>query len=68
MLDALGAAASLLERSKSDSYAVDDAVVSVARDLAQSAGKRPDLQASADHELAEGELRKAVDLLAQAGR
>ncbi|WP_433431419.1 glycoside hydrolase family 3 N-terminal domain-containing protein [Nonomuraea sp. CA-141351] len=68
VLAALGTAAALLEHSKTDTYAVDDAVVSVARDIAQSAGKRPDLQASADHELAAGNLRKAVDLLAQATR
>ncbi|MFC4006487.1 glycoside hydrolase family 3 N-terminal domain-containing protein [Nonomuraea purpurea] len=68
VLGALGAAASLLERSDSDSFTLDDAVVSVARDVAQSAGKRPDLQATADHELAAGNLRKAVDLLAQAAR
>ncbi|MCF6475128.1 glycoside hydrolase family 3 protein [Nonomuraea sp. MG754425] len=68
VLGAVGAAAALLERSKSDSYAVDDAVVSVARDVAQAAGKRPDLQASADHELAAGDLTRAVDLLAQAAR
>ncbi|MEV0229714.1 glycoside hydrolase family 3 N-terminal domain-containing protein [Nonomuraea sp. NPDC050786] len=68
VLAALGTAAALLERSKTDTYAVDDAVVSVARDIAQSAGRRPDLQASADHELAAGNLRKAVDLLAQAAR
>ncbi|WP_090941254.1 glycoside hydrolase family 3 N-terminal domain-containing protein [Nonomuraea jiangxiensis] len=65
VLSALGTAASLLDRSKSDAYAVGDAVVSVARDIAQRAGKRPDLQAAADHELAAGNLRKAVDLLAQ---
>ncbi|MBE1586088.1 glycoside hydrolase family 3 N-terminal domain-containing protein [Nonomuraea angiospora] len=68
VLGALGTAASLLERSKTDAYTVDDAVVSVARDVAQSAGRRPDLQAAADHELAAGNLRKAVDLLAQAAR
>ncbi|SEG41729.1 beta-glucosidase [Nonomuraea solani] len=63
VLGRLATAASLLEQSASDSYAVDDAVVSVARDVAQRAGRRPDLQASADHELAAGNLRKAVDLL-----
>ncbi|MFI9835471.1 glycoside hydrolase family 3 N-terminal domain-containing protein [Nonomuraea sp. NPDC051941] len=68
VLGALGTAATLLERSKTDTYTVDDAVVSVARDVAQSAGRRPDLQAAADHELAAGNLRKAVDLLAQAAR
>lgn len=68
VLGALGTAATLLERSKTDAYTVDDAVVSVARDLAQSAGRWPDLQAAADHELAAGNLRKAVDLLAQAAR
>ncbi|MFB4281575.1 glycoside hydrolase family 3 N-terminal domain-containing protein [Nonomuraea sp. MTCD27] len=68
VLGALGAAAALLERSKSDPYAVGDAVVSVARDVAQKAGKRADLQASADHELAAGNPKKAVDLLAQAIR
>ncbi|WP_214320443.1 glycoside hydrolase family 3 N-terminal domain-containing protein [Nonomuraea sediminis] len=62
---ALATAASLLEKSHTDAYAQDDAVVSVARDLAQAGGKRPDLQALADHELASGNLRKAVDLLAQ---
>nr|WP_311132613.1 glycoside hydrolase family 3 N-terminal domain-containing protein [Nonomuraea gerenzanensis] len=68
VLGAVGVAAALLERSKSDAYAVGDAVVSVARDLAQSAGKRPDLQAAADHELASGDLTRAVELLVQAGR
>ncbi|MFC5822855.1 glycoside hydrolase family 3 N-terminal domain-containing protein [Nonomuraea insulae] len=68
VLGTLGVTAALLERSKSDSYAVDDAVVSVARDVAQGAGKRPGLQASADQELAAGNLRKAVDLLTQAAR
>ncbi|MGW0805217.1 glycoside hydrolase family 3 N-terminal domain-containing protein [Nonomuraea sp. NPDC002799] len=68
VLGALGTAAALLERSGSDSPATGDAVVSVARDVAQSAGRRPDLQATADHELASGNLRKAVDLLAQAAR
>ncbi|MGR6916034.1 glycoside hydrolase family 3 N-terminal domain-containing protein [[Actinomadura] parvosata] len=68
VLGAVGAAAVLLERSKSDSYAVDDAVVSVARDVAQRAGKRFDLQAAADHELASGDLTRAVDLLARAAR
>ncbi|MFG1705926.1 glycoside hydrolase family 3 N-terminal domain-containing protein [Nonomuraea sp. M3C6] len=68
VLGVLGTAAALLERSKTDPYAVGDAVVSVARDVAQRAGKRPDLQASADHELAAGNLRKAVDLLTQSAR
>ncbi|MEW9553159.1 glycoside hydrolase family 3 N-terminal domain-containing protein [Nonomuraea sp. NPDC050783] len=68
VLAALGVAATLLERAKSAAYAQGDAVVSVARDLAQSVGRRPDLQARADHELAAGHLRKAVDLLAQAAR
>ncbi|MEO3873080.1 glycoside hydrolase family 3 N-terminal domain-containing protein [Nonomuraea sp. B12E4] len=68
VLDALGTAASLLERSETDAYAVGDALVSVARDVAQRAGKRPDLQAAADHELAAGNLRKAVDLLIQSTR
>ncbi|GAA2215601.1 hypothetical protein GCM10009850_110690 [Nonomuraea monospora] len=68
VLGAVGAAAALLERSRSDSYAVGDAVVSVARDVAQSGGERPDLQASADHELASGDLTKAVELLARAAR
>ncbi|WP_226900329.1 glycoside hydrolase family 3 N-terminal domain-containing protein [Nonomuraea phyllanthi] len=68
VLAVLNAAAALLERSKSDPYAVDDAVVSVARDIAQSAGGRPDLQAAADHELAAGHPRKAVSLLARAAR
>ncbi len=66
VLRALGVAAALLEKSRSDTYAQDDALVSVARDVAQAGGKRPDLQARADHELALGHLRKAVDLLAQA--
>ncbi|TMR19463.1 glycosyl hydrolase [Nonomuraea zeae] len=68
VLGALGAAATLLERSKTGTYAVGDAVVSVARDVAQSGGRRFDLQASADHELAAGNLRKAVDLLARSAR
>ncbi|MEV0384051.1 glycoside hydrolase family 3 N-terminal domain-containing protein [Nonomuraea sp. NPDC050643] len=66
VLGRLATAASLLERSKSDAYAVDDAVVSVARDVAQSAARRPDLQAAADHELAAGNLREAVNLLIRA--
>ncbi|MCK2217727.1 CIA30 family protein [Actinomadura sp. ATCC 31491] len=68
VLAAVGAAASLLERSRTAAFAQQDAVVSVARDLAQDAGRRPGLQATADHELAAGHLRKAVDLLAQAAR
>ncbi|MFI7637567.1 hypothetical protein [Nonomuraea sp. NPDC049400] len=68
VLAALGTAAALLERSKTDTYAVDDAVVPVARDIARSAGRRPDLQAAADHELAAGNVRKAVDLPARAAR
>ncbi|MEV4394325.1 glycoside hydrolase family 3 N-terminal domain-containing protein [Nonomuraea sp. NPDC049607] len=68
VLAAVGTSASLLERSRTDSAAVDDAVVSVARDVAQATGRRFDLQAAADHELASGRPRKAVDLLAQAAR
>ncbi|WP_166427434.1 glycoside hydrolase family 3 N-terminal domain-containing protein [Nonomuraea mesophila] len=68
VLGALEAAAALLERSRSVSYAEADALVSVARDVAQHAGKRPDLQAAADHELAAGAYRKAVDLLARSIR
>ncbi|NUP83983.1 MAG: glycosyl hydrolase [Nonomuraea sp.] len=68
VLGALGTAATLLERARDDSSAVDDAVVSVARDVAQAAGRRFDLQAAADHELASGHLRKAVDLLTRAIR
>jgi beta-glucosidase len=68
VLGAVTAAATLLDLSRSDAYAQDDAVVSVARDLAQAGGKRFDLQASADHELASGNARKAVDLLTQASR
>ncbi|MET9336563.1 glycoside hydrolase family 3 N-terminal domain-containing protein [Nonomuraea sp. NPDC003804] len=68
VLASLGVAATLLERSRSDTFAQDDAVVSVARDVAQAGGRRTDLQAQADHELAAGNLRKAVDLLTQAAR
>ncbi|MGW2144960.1 glycoside hydrolase family 3 N-terminal domain-containing protein [Nonomuraea bangladeshensis] len=68
VLTAVGTAATLLEPSRTAAFAQSDAVVSVARDLAQSGGRRPDLQAVADHELAAGHLRKAVDLLAQAAR
>ncbi|MGW5684874.1 glycoside hydrolase family 3 N-terminal domain-containing protein [Nonomuraea sp. NPDC003754] len=68
VLASLGVAAALLERSRSDTFAQDDAVVSVARDVAQAGGRRSDLQAQADHELAAGNLRKAVDLLTQAAR
>ncbi|WP_345387691.1 hypothetical protein [Nonomuraea salmonea] len=68
MLDGLAATATLLDRSKNEPYEAADAVVSVARDLAQKSGKRPDLQALADHELASGNIRKAVDLLTQATR
>ena len=68
VLGAIGTAAALLDRSKTDAYAQDDAVVSVARDVAQATGRRPDLQASADHELAAGNVRKAVELLTQAAR
>jgi beta-glucosidase len=68
VLGALGMAAALLDRSTTDAYVHDDAVVSVARDIAQATGRRPDLQASADHELAAGNVRKAVDLLTQAAR
>ncbi|WP_336213539.1 glycoside hydrolase family 3 N-terminal domain-containing protein [Nonomuraea sp. LPB2021202275-12-8] len=68
VLGAIETAAALLERSRTDTFAQGDAVVSVARDVAQAAGKRPDLQAKADHELASGNLRKAVDLLAQSAR
>ncbi|GAA2403920.1 hypothetical protein GCM10010404_72530 [Nonomuraea africana] len=68
VLSSVGAAAALLERSRSDTFAQDDAVVSVARDVAQAGGRRFDLQAVADRELAAGNLRKAVDLLTQATR
>ncbi|MEU7828409.1 glycoside hydrolase family 3 N-terminal domain-containing protein [Nonomuraea sp. NPDC049129] len=68
VLGAIGTAAALLDRSKTDAYAQDDAVVSVARDIAQATGGRPDLQASADHELAAGNVHKAVELLTQAAR
>ncbi|GGT10621.1 glycoside hydrolase family 3 N-terminal domain-containing protein [Nonomuraea spiralis] len=68
VLAAVATAASLLERSRTDTQAVDDAVVSVARDVAQTVGRRFDLQAAADHELASGRLREAVDLLARAAR
>jgi beta-glucosidase len=68
VLGAPAAAATLLDRSKSDAYEVDDAVASVARDVARQAGKRPGLQALADHEVAAGNVRKAVDLLVQATR
>ncbi|MFB9473147.1 glycoside hydrolase family 3 N-terminal domain-containing protein [Nonomuraea salmonea] len=68
VLDGLAATATLLDRSKNEPYEAADAVVSVARDLAQKSGKRPDLQALADHELASGNIRKAVDLLTQATR
>ncbi|MEU7892188.1 glycoside hydrolase family 3 N-terminal domain-containing protein [Nonomuraea sp. NPDC049152] len=68
VLTALGVSAALLERSNSDTFAQDDVVVSVARDVAQAGGRRKDLQALADHELASGHLRKAVDLLTQATR
>jgi beta-glucosidase len=63
VLGALNTAASLLDRSKTDSSAVDDAVVSVARDVAQTTGRHFALQATADHELSAGNLRKAVTLL-----
>lgn len=66
VLASLTAAAALLDRSRSDTYAHDDTVVSVARDIAQATGTRLDLQALADHELAAGNVRKAVELLAQA--
>ncbi|MEU8249994.1 glycoside hydrolase family 3 N-terminal domain-containing protein [Nonomuraea sp. NPDC048916] len=65
VLGAVRAAATLLDRSRTDTFAQGDAVVSVARDLAQAAGKRPDLQARADQKLAEGNLSGAVDLLAR---
>ncbi|MET8862500.1 glycoside hydrolase family 3 N-terminal domain-containing protein [Nonomuraea sp. NPDC004580] len=68
VLDGLAATATLLDRSKNEPYEVADAVASVARDLAQKSGERPDLQALADHELASGNARKAVDLLTQATR
>ncbi|WP_231619083.1 glycoside hydrolase family 3 N-terminal domain-containing protein [Nonomuraea sp. SBT364] len=68
VLRAVETTAALLERSRTDTFAQGDAVVSVARDLAQAAGGQPGLQALADHELASGELRKAVELLARAAR
>ncbi|MFD2350163.1 hypothetical protein ACFSTC_13690 [Nonomuraea ferruginea] len=40
----------------------------MARDAAQAAGKRFDLQAQADHELASGDLSEAVELLARSAR
>ncbi|MFI6321905.1 glycoside hydrolase family 3 N-terminal domain-containing protein [Nonomuraea sp. NPDC050556] len=55
----LKAAATLLEKSRSDTYAQDDTLISLAM--------RPDsgftALAAADHELAGGNLRRAVDLL-----
>ncbi|WP_162795050.1 hypothetical protein, partial [Nonomuraea lactucae] len=68
VLGALSTAATLLERSDTDTFARGDTLASVARDVAQAAGKRADLQALADQELAAGNLRKAVDLLTQAAR
>jgi beta-glucosidase len=68
VLGAVGAAAALLERSRTDTFAQADTLVSVARDVAQAAGKRPDLQALADHELASGKLGKAVNLLVHSAR
>ncbi|GAA2305456.1 hypothetical protein GCM10010149_64080 [Nonomuraea roseoviolacea subsp. roseoviolacea] len=68
VLGALGAAAALLERSATDTYQQDDTLASVARDVAQATGRRPDLTARADQELAAGRVRQAVSLLAQAAR
>lgn len=65
---AVRTAAALLERSRSATFQQGDTVVSVARDAAQAAGKRFDLQARADHELASGDLSEAVDLLARSAR
>ncbi|WP_246266901.1 glycoside hydrolase family 3 N-terminal domain-containing protein [Nonomuraea typhae] len=63
VLRALGATAALLERSRSDTYAQDDALVSVARDLAQASGLEAAAQARADQALAAGDLTTAVELL-----
>ncbi|MBB5084437.1 glycoside hydrolase family 3 N-terminal domain-containing protein [Nonomuraea endophytica] len=63
VLRALGVAAALLERSRTDTFAHGDALVSVARDLAQAAGHDPAAQALADQALATGDLTGAVKLL-----
>ncbi|MEU8109736.1 glycoside hydrolase family 3 N-terminal domain-containing protein [Nonomuraea muscovyensis] len=68
VLGAVSAAATLLDRSGTDTFAQGDTLVSVARDVAQATGRRPDLQAEADHELAAGHLSRAVALLARAAR
>lgn len=77
VLKALGKAAALLEKSRTDTYLQADELVSVARDIAQSAllraGDRAPARAvartaDADHALASGEYATAVRHLTDAHR
>ncbi|GAA5044601.1 beta-glucosidase [Thermocatellispora tengchongensis] len=68
VLTALATAAGLLERARKDTFAQIDAVVSVARDVAQSRPQTPDrvkAQALAEHEHLSGRHKKAVEMLAR---
>ncbi|MCG5216168.1 glycoside hydrolase family 3 N-terminal domain-containing protein [Streptosporangium sp. KLBMP 9127] len=66
VLLSLGAAAALLEKTTKDTFAQNDALISIARDLAQSRPLTPQtasLQARADQEAMSGNLTAALRLL-----